>query len=510
MSVHENDLERFPDPILLASDLAHQELVAIKERNLKTLIVSDSFTRTYPEGAPFSSVLGYVGLASQKDFERNPDLGGQDVVGKAGIELWYDKELQGGSGAHITLRDAKGKILGEVEKSAPKIGAPLALTIDAEFQRYVYERFIAGLANIGRTNGVALAINPQNGGILAMISFPTYDNNVFVTSGNSEEKMKLLSSPLKPLFNRAVQGAYSPGSTIKPLVGIAALSEDVISPSRTIFSPGYLDVPNRFDPEHPSRFLDWRYQGDVNLSSALAQSSNVYFYTVGGGAGDIKGLGIERLREWWSKFKLGEKTGVDFPGESVGFLPSIEWKEKATSRPWLLGDTYNVSIGQGDLLVTPIQLLQYIATIANDGKMYAPHFVKQDIPTLRADFSDIVPEIQEAQKGMLSAVTSELGTAHTLADLGFPIAGKTGSAQVKNNKEENAFFVGYLPSDLSTKASASVEALAQKGLPSEALAKEGSPLAILILIENSKQGSLNAVPIAKDIFRWYYEKRIRK
>src|SRR3989344_1539238 len=498
-SVNENDIERFPDPIVLTADLAHAELVALKEKNLPTLVVSDSFTREYPKGTSFASVLGYVGLASPADFQKNPDLGGQEMVGKSGIEAQYDSRLRGASGAHVTLRDAKGNVLGEIEKSVPKIGEPLTLTIDGEFQEYVYERFMRGLSSLGRTNGAALAIDPRSGEVLALISFPSFDNNLFVASGKSKERQALLSSPLRPLFNRVVQGAYAPGSTIKPLVGVAALKEGVITPERTIFSPGYLDVPNRYDPEHPTRFPDWRYQGDVDLSSALAQSSNVYFYTVGGGAGDVKGLGIERLGEWWKKFKLGEKTGIDLPGEAQGFLPSIEWKDKVGTRPWLLGDTYNVSIGQGDLLVTPLQLLDYIAAIANDGKMYAPHILKQDILELRADLSDLLPEIREVQKGMLATVTASLGTAHTMADLGLPVAGKTGSAQVKNNQEENAFFVGDLPTDLSAVAQG-----AKEGVPSET----GAPLALLILIENSKEGSLNAVPIAKDVMRWYYEHRI--
>jgi penicillin-binding protein 2 len=268
-------------------------------------------------------------------------------------------------------------------------------------------------------------------------------------------------------------------------VGIAALEEGVISPQREIFSPGYLEIPNPYNPDKPTRYADWRYQGNVNLYSALAQSSNVYFYTVGGGAGDIKGLGITKLRNWWQEFNFGVPTGIDLPGEAKGFLPSPEWKEKTQKRSWLLGDTYNVSIGQGDFLVTPIQLLSYIGAVANGGKIYRPYIVQElNQPKINKDLTGILSQIKEAQKGMRMGVTSPMGTSYRLNDLPFEVAAKTGSAQVKNNTQENAFFVGYAP-------------------------YQNPKIAILVLIENSKEGSLNAVPIAKDVLSWYYENRLK-
>jgi len=349
---------------------------------------------------------------------------------------------------------------------------------------------------------VGIALDPRNGEVLALVNLPGFDGNILAGSGRNEEKKAILNSPHKPLFNRAVSGAYTPGSTIKPLVAVAALKEGVIGSARKIFSPGYIDIPNPYNPEAFTRYNDWRYQGNVDVSSAIAQSSNVYFYVVGGGApqgvdpqilaggGYVSGLGINRLHSWWQKFLLGARTGIDLPREAEGFLPTPDWKEKRTGQPWLLGDTYNVSIGQGDLLTTPIQLLSYIAAIANGGTIYEPALnAERSGPNPRANLSEFLPEIKEVQKGMERAVESPLGTAHLLSDLGFRVAAKTGTAEVRSKTGENAFFVGYLPS-------------AEAGAPEE------SPLAILILVENSIEGSLNTVPIAKDVLNWYYWNRV--
>ena len=340
-------------------------------------------------------------------------------------------------------------------------------------------------------------MNPQTGEVLSLINLPGFDNNVFSGSGNSEEIQNLLSSPDKPLFDRAVSGLYNPGSTIKPLDSVGALHDGVIDSTREIFSPGYLLVPNPYNTSTPSRYLDWKYQGSVNLASALAQSSDVYFYIVGGGSPPvstpllndssdygISGLGISRLHGWWEEFGLGKPTGIDMPSEGSGFLPTPEWKQQKMGTPWLLGDTYNVSIGQGDLLLTPLQLLGYINAIANGGKIYRPFLNASSTPQVSEDLSSLLHEIKEVQKGLRATVTSPAGTAYTMNDLPFPVCAKTGSAQVKNNQQENALFVGYAPCD-------------------------NPKIAVLVLIENSKEGSLNAVPVAKDVLNWYYENRMK-
>ena len=494
-SVKKKGAEDFATPLVLSEDLSQDQLVQLKGLALPTILIKSTFTRNYTEGPVFSSVLGYIGRVESGDLKKNENLSGEEFIGKAGLEAFYDEELRGAAGIIERVRDAKGKILSEQKKSDSQIGESLRLTIDSGFQEYFYWRLKDGLTALGRRIGVGLAINPQNGEVLALVNLPSFDNNILSGPGNNEEKLAILNSPDKPLFIRAVSGFYNPGSTIKPLVAVAALKEGVIDPKKEIFSPGYLDIPNPYNPLEPTRYLDWRYQGNVDMASAIAQSSNVYFYTVGGGAGDIKGLGIYRLHDWWEKFNWGELTHIDLPGEAEGFLPTPEWKENKTRKPWLLGDTYNVSIGQGDLLASPIQLLSSIAALANGGKVYEP-VINKDLPHPKVlkDLSYLLPEIKEVEKGMEAAVKRPLGTAYLLHDLPFSIGAKTGSAQVRNNEQANAIFVGYAP--------ASAEASA--GKPTE-----NPQIAILVLIENAREGSLNAVPIAKDVLNWYYVNRIQ-
>lgn len=471
-------------PIVLSYDLSQNQLIELKTKSIPAIKIAEGYFRYYPEGKIFSSILGYVGLPSKEDLMKKPYLNNQTFTGKTGIEYQYDKNLIGSVGIILNKQNALGEIISSIKIQEPKPGENIYLTIDAEFQKYIFEKTKKSLESLGRNSGGVIALNPQTGEVLSLISFPTYDNNIFIDPTKRKEVLDLLNNKSLPLFNRIISGEYAPGSTIKPMVGIAALKEGIIDPYKSIFSPGYLDVPNPYNPGASTRFLDWKPNGWVNLYSAIAQSSNVYFYTIGGGFGDISGLGINKLIEWWKIFKLGEKTKIDLPGEKEGFLPTPDWHQKILKRPWLLGDTYNVSIGQGDLKVTPIQLINYISAIANGGKIYKPFLLKENKPEILADISYLIQEIKEVKKGMVQTVESPLGTAHILADLPFSVAAKTGTAQIEGNKAENAFFVGFAPS-------------------------ENPQIALLVLVENARQGSLNAVPIAKDILRWFYENRIK-
>lgn len=485
MDIRERNSKQFTDALILSEDLTQEQIVALKTVDLPTISVVSSYERSYPDGKIFSSVVGYTSLANADDITKNPLLTSRDTIGKMGLEAYYDSHLRGTPGVYEKVHDARGRVIGEQEKTPGVAGETLALTIDAGLQKYFHDRLADQLARLGRTSGAGVAMNPKTGEILALVNFPTYDNNVFVQSGNNDEKRRLLTSATRPLFNRIVGGLYNPGSTIKPLVGVASLAESILPPLRTVFSPGYLEIPNPYNPNKPTRYVDWRYQGDVDLYRAIAYSSNVYFYTVGGGAGPIKGLGITHLQEWWKKFGLGSITGIDMPGEAKGFLPSPAWKEKQSGKPWLLGDTYNVSIGQGDLLVTPLQIASFISTIANGGKVMKPYIASAySTSTIAADLKDLAPYIKEVQKGMRETVTNSRGTAYMMHDLPFAVSGKTGSAQVKNNTQENAFFVGYGPS-------------------------EDPQVVVLVLIENAKEGSLNAVPVARDVFDWWGVYRLK-
>ncbi|MBI3046567.1 MAG: hypothetical protein HYY86_03480 [Candidatus Harrisonbacteria bacterium] len=467
--------------VTLAHNLSEWEAAAIQKLNNPALEIQDDYRRQYLRGSAFAHVLGYTGLGEYRDLR-----------GKTGLEAYYDNLLGGEDGLRLMYRDAQGNILEEKLLDAPKNGEDLYTTIDAELQEYFYNSLAGALRNLGRQIGVGIALNPQNGELLALVNLPSYNNNVFTLPEEKKARARLLTSSLRPLFNRAVSGVYTPGSTVKPLVALAALNEGLISPADRVYSSGVLEIPNPYFPDKPSRFLDWKAHGWVDLRAALARSSNVYFYAVGGGIpadaenpSDIKkGLGIEKLKEYWQKFGFGEKTGIDLDAENTGFLPDPREKEARAKDIWRLGDTYNVTIGQGDLLVTPIQLITQIASIANGGKLYRPHLFKNNKEVLK-DFSDLASHIKEVQEGMKDAVQKWYGTAHLLADLPVSVAAKTGSSQVANNARINAFFVGYSP-------------------------VENPEIAILVLIENAREGSLNAVPVAKDVLDWYYWNRLVK
>ena len=473
--------------LTVARRLTVDQIIKIKNLNLPAVQIEDDFERQYPEIEVFSHLLGYTGPVSKADLEKEQSLSLNDIVGKNGLELYYDKELRGEDGETINYRNAKGEIMGKKLFKKPEPGHEFYTTIDAEFQSFFYNRLRQGLNYLGSRAGVGIALNPQNGEVLALVSLPSFDNNKI--------KAEDLIDSSKPLFNRAVSGFYAPGSTIKPLVAFGALKERIIAPEKEILSIGYIEIPNPYYPDRPSRFVDWKPHGWVNLYSALARSSNVYFYEVGGGFGDQKGLGIEKLKNYWQKFGLGELTGIDLPGEAKGFLPDPETKEKKQGEIWRIGDTYNVSIGQGDLLVTPLQLVNFIAAIANGGKIYQPLIVQKIVsedgevikeinPKIIKDYSSDIEIIKKVQKGMIDGVEKSYGTSHLLADLPVSVAGKTGSSQVENKTKTNAFFVGYSP-------------------------KDNPQIAILVLVEDAREGSINAVPIAKDVLRWYYENRIK-
>ena len=475
------------DRLFLTKDLNHDQLITLSSAVISGLEIEPSFKRVHASPLKASHLIGYTGLVNKGDLERNSELVIDDEIGRVGIEAIYDQYLRGINGKEIIFRDARGEKEDEriVQSSTP--GKKLKTFVDLEFQDFFYDRLKEALTNLGQDIGAGIAINPRNGEVLALVSIPSFD---------STKVAKFLNMPDQPLFNRTISGLYTPGSTIKPLVATAALKEGIIVPEKQIYSAGFIELPNPYNPEKPNRFVDWKAHGWVNLWAALAKSSNVYFYEIGGGFKDQKGLGISKLNAWWQKFALNEKTKIDLIGEESGFLPDPEWKEKTTQKPWLLGDTYNVTIGQGDLLVTPIQILNYISAIANGGKIYKPRIMQsildennqvilQSEPSILKDLgAEIQSYLPDVKKGMRDAVNESYGTAHYLANLPLQVAAKTGSAQVENNKKLNAFFVGYAP-------------------------YENPEIAILVLVENAKEGSLNTVPVARDIFMWYYQNRIK-
>lgn len=470
--------------LTISKELTPEDVKKLKDLNLPVIQIEENYKRQYLYPEIISHVLGYAGPVTKEDIKNNEDYLLNEIIGKTGLEAYYNKEIKGEDGQVINYKNAKGELIDTKLLKNAQPGGDLYLTIDSEFQEYFYKRLKEGIAINGERGGVGIALNPKNGEVLALVNLPSFDNNK-ITSGN-------LIDPYKPLFDRAISGVYTPGSTIKPLVAVAALKEKIITPEKQIFSAGYIEIPNPYNPDQPSRFLDWKSHGWVDLHSAIARSSNVYFYTVGGGFEDIKGLGVEKLKEYWKKFGLGEKTGIDLPGEDSGSLADPIEKEKRGGGVWRIGDTYNVSIGQGDLLVTPIQLINYIAGIANDGEIHRPFVVKKVISQeqIKENQSKVIYKyvdeegyIKEVQEGMKDTVSKSYGTGYSLNDLLLRVAAKTGTSQIENKSKINTFFVGYAPAD-------------------------GPQIAILVLIENAREGSVSTVPVAKDVFRWYYENRM--
>ncbi len=494
------DLEK-QDIVTLSPQLNEEQAIKFQKLNLKPVIIEKDYKREYQDSEIFSHVIGYVGPVTKEDIKDNFSL--NDIIGKSGLERYYDERLRGKDGQIINYRNAKGEIIDDKFLSDAEPGVDVKTTIDAEFQIYFFNQLKKRLGELGSRSGVGIAVDPGSGEILALASFPSFDgNNITLKSLNDSER---------PFFNRVVSGLYAPGSTIKPLVAFTALKEGVVEPKTEIFSRGYIEIPNPYFPDQPSRFLDWKSHGWVNLASALARSSNVYFYAIGGGLprseaqillrglpnseNEFNGLGIKKLKTYWQMFGLDEKTGIDLPAEASGFLPDPDLKEKRGKGQWRVGDTYNAAIGQGDLLATPMEIINFIAGISEGGKFYRPFIVKEIVngkneviyemvPQIVRDYSDDADYFKEVQKGMIDVIAKPYGTANYLSDLPMKVAGKTGTAQTKNKTRINAFFTGFAP-------------------------VENPRIAVLVLIENAEEGSSNSLPVAKEILRWYYYNRIQ-
>lgn len=473
----------FDSRVMLKESISYDELVELTSLELPGVVLEEGFKRVHSIPLSFSHILGYTGFPTQEDVSGRDNVEAGSEIGKMGLERYYDKYLRGNDGREVFFKDSLGRIQGTKVVELPAQGDKLETYIDKEFQDYFYNRLTEELDRLGRKVGVGIAINPDNGEVLALFGVPGFDSN---------DISQYLNDTNRTLFNRAVSGLYNPGSTIKPLHATAALTEGTVSPEKQVFSAGMISIPNPFTPSQPSIFKDWKAHGWVDVHSAIARSSNIYFYAIGGGWQDQVGLGIQRLKKWWHKFNLDGKTFIDLPGEESGFLPDPEWKKEKTGKNWLLGDTYNISIGQGDLVITPIELIDYIGAIANGGKVYEPRIAKrilnsdgeivfQSKPSVISDLSvEIGPYISDVHEGMRDGVRQTYGTSYLLHNVPLEIYGKTGSAQIENNKKINAFFVGYT-----------------KGL------------AILVLVENARDGGANTTPVARDVFMWYYEHRIK-
>lgn len=483
-----------PDEFVVADNLSRDEVLEFQSQSdlfPGVELVSD-FSRGYPYGASLMSVLGYVGRGSPGD-----DDGADSTSGKAGVERSYNDSLKGHFGKTAIEINAKGQFQGEHKAENPTPGNALLLNIDADLQEYAY-RALAGHVRENGTYGGALVVSdPRDGSILALTSFPSVDGNLFKKKLSRAEFQKLVRDPSSPFLNRAVSALYPAGSTIKPMLASAALEEHVIDPLHRIFDEGFISIPNPYKPGAQSIFKDWKALGLVDMRRAIAYSANVYFYTIGGGYKDIQGLGVSRIKKYLALFGFGENSGIDLIGEKAGIVPDPDWKARQHPEDpvWRLGDTYHISIGQGDMKVTPLQINMATAAIANGGTLFEPRIAKtvlDDSQHVLKEFGPVVRRanfvshdaLQVVREGMRLAVTE--GSASALSGVALPVAGKTGTAETGRIKgETHAWFTGFAPYD-------------------------NTEIAITVFVERGGEGSLVAVPVARDILEWWAENRYQR
>ncbi|MAF20816.1 MAG: penicillin-binding protein 2 [Parcubacteria group bacterium] len=440
--------------------------------------------RQYLLGSYFSHVLGYTGQVNKRDLEIHPDYLLNDQIGKTGLEYQYEDLLRGAPGQEQIEVNSLGKTQRLLATKPAQPGQSLVLFIDKALQKKIYQVLEIMLDNLSLSGqkvkkAAALAIDPNNGGILALVSLPSFDNNLFAQSISQEDLNALERDPSRPFLNRVIAGQYPAGSTVKPLIAAAALEEGIVRAGQQLSCPGGISIVNKYNPEIIYYFPDWKTHGSVDVVEAIAESCNVFFYAVGGGYGLIPGLGMERIKEYLEYFGLGQLTGIDLFHEQDGFIPDSNQDQE-----WRLGDIYHAAIGQGDITATPLQIALATASIANGGILYQPQIVDRiidsakDIPAqvIRDDF--IQPaNIKTVQQGMRQAVLT--GSARSLADLPVKAAGKTGTAQFGSQDQTHAWFTGFAP-------------------------YEHPEIVLTILIEAGGEGHKAAVPVAKEILSWYF------
>ena len=445
--------------------------------------------RHYPYGEVFAHVLGRVGRINARDMKRVDarNYRGTARIGKTGIERFYEDELHGVTGFRSDEVNAQGKLVRALSQQPPEGGKSLILSIDLGLQR-------AAIEAMGDNSGAIVAMDPRNGEILALVSLPGFDPNPFINGISTRDFARLRDNELRPLFNRAVQGQYPPGSTIKMLTALAGLEAGTIEARKRIFAAGYYQIPN-----DPRKYRDWNRGGHgwIDLGDAIARSSDVYFYDV------AYRTGIDRLAPMFRRFGLGSRTGIDLPGEASGLVPSRQWKKKRYKKRWFPGETLISAIGQGYMLASPLQLAQMSACIAMRGDCPQPHLLKARIPgsaaTERLGGNRI--ELKDPTHwdviidAMKRVITDPKGTGRRIAEgLKWPVAAKTGTSQVFGLKEgqqydaetlerhlrDHALFVAFAPADAPR-------------------------IAIAVVVEHGGHGGVTAAPIGRKIIDAWLE-----
>ena len=494
-------------PVQVKSNVPRELAFTIEEERLDLpgVTVEVEPLREYITGTLFAHITGYVGHIPEQDLEsyvqrRDEDYDANDVVGLTGVELTYEDQLRGRKGERHVEVDATGREIQTIGAPVePVPGNNVVLSIDAELQTWVREALQRGIEEAGSESGVAIAMDPRSGEILAMVSLPSYDPNLFIGGISEEEYSQLSDDPLHPLVNHAISGQYPPGSTFKVVTASAGLEEGTVKRTSLLFCPGTIWIPHRFAPDNPELaqpFNCWLKTGhrSISMVEAIAQSCDIYFGLLAGGYGEFEGLGQEALHNYGGYFGLGEPTGIDLPGESAGLVPDETWKRLTYGETWVTGDTYNAAIGQGFILTTPLQMLNATAAIANGGSLYRPTVVRE----IRDDEGQVITPftphlirklpvsaetIGIVREGMRAAVTHGTAMAANLG--GVAVAGKTGTAEFpgqrdwEGNLPTHAWFAAFAPFD-------------------------DPEIALVVFVEGGGEGSVVAVPIAAEILSQYF------
>jgi penicillin-binding protein 2 len=470
--------------------------------------------REYRDGPLTSHLLGYVGPVNKEQLEKlqsvYPDSRYRqtDDVGQSGLELTQEKWMRGIPGERHLIVNASGREVESLGQTDAKPGKNLRLSIDLTLQREVINILNKYIQEY--RSATAIVMDPNNGQILAMVTLPTYDNNVFAKGIESEAFDKLIKDDARPLVNHAISDVYAPGSVFKIIVATGALQEAVVSVSTKVDCPGYIVVPHWLDPTIGTKVPCWDVHGPQDFISGLADSCDTYFYYLGGGSptGDMEGLGVDRIGKWARAFGLGSPTGIELPGEAGGNIPDDAWKRKAFKEPWYKGDTYNMSIGQGFVTVTPLQMLNAMASIANGGTLYRPQLIMDVLDPLEKDAtgrpkvvnpfkpaiirrlpvseSNMAFVVQGLRAGMMTGRTQEgtifIGTSNNAEIPGLPMAGKTGTAEYgepddKGKMKTHGWFSAFAPYD-------------------------NPKVVVLVFVDNG--GASDASERVEDIIRFYF------
>ena len=486
--------------VLIADSVNHEQLLSL-ESKIKELYgcrIQQNTARDYVYGSVFSQILGYTARINREEYSTKNEYTINDYIGKTGLEKYYEDYLRGETGQAKSARSANGVVSADQTILAPVPGDNLVLNIDADLQKEVYSSLEKSIKRVGAKKGAAVAMDPRTGAVLALVSYPSYDDNSFSGGISQTVYDKITNDPSQPLFDRAIAAKYPTGSTIKPFEASAALQEKIISPTKLINDPGYIEVKSQYDPTVVYRYGGVTPHGLVDMKKAIAVSSNIYFYTIGGGYEDQKGLGPARIKKYLSLFGWDQKTGIDLPGEFSGFIPDPAWKKATKNQSWFDGDTYNLAIGQSDLQTTPLQVATAYCALANGGTLYKPQILNKVISgdpkdpkntvvrgfapeVIRSNFID--PEnLAVVRQGMRDGVSKPYGLSAYLNDLPVAVAAKTGTAEIGYKDRFNVWSSVFAP-------------------------YENPEIVIVVTVENVEGFGAVTLPVAHDVLNWYFSEK---